>query len=210
MYNEIFQKQIFNCKSRKQKPYIIDAGANIGLSVIFFKQSFPDAKIVAFEPDKSVFKILKNNIDQFNYNDIEIINKALWDNNNPIEFMPEGADAGRIAFNGEITNTIRVETTKLSKYLNNKVDFLKIDIEGAELRVLKEARNKLKMVERIFIEYHSFTDSPQQIDEILSILKNVGFRLQIFLFININQKPFINTNDYMGMDMQLDIYGYRI
>jgi FkbM family methyltransferase len=40
-------------------PYIIDAGANIGLSIIYFKKKYPNSKIVAFEPDKLIFNILK-------------------------------------------------------------------------------------------------------------------------------------------------------
>ena len=43
----------------KEAPVILDCGANIGLSVIYFKQLYPNSKITAFEPDPDVFKVLK-------------------------------------------------------------------------------------------------------------------------------------------------------
>src|SRR5690349_14366069 len=48
---EIFIDKVYLFHSAELSPRIIDCGANIGLSVIFFKRTFPSAKIIAFEPD---------------------------------------------------------------------------------------------------------------------------------------------------------------
>lgn len=59
MFNKIFKRQIYNFQIDNPAPYIIDAGANIGLGVIYFKKLFPDAEIIAFEPDPNIFAVMK-------------------------------------------------------------------------------------------------------------------------------------------------------
>src|SRR5690348_5460731 len=60
---EIFVDEVYKCNFNSAEPYIIDCGANIGLSVIYFKQKYPNAKIIAFEPDKFQFDNLLQNIE---------------------------------------------------------------------------------------------------------------------------------------------------
>jgi FkbM family methyltransferase len=210
IYDEVFNKQIYNFKTESKCPTIIDAGANIGMSVIYFKMKFPNAKITAFEPDEEVFSLLKNNVASFGFNDVNLIKKGLWKEETVLTFHSEGADAGRIAETEGIGKIIKIETSLLSNYLkNNLIDLLKIDIEGAEFEVLKECKAYLNNVSNIFIEYHSFKGKEQVLPELLSILKDAGFRLNINAPGLISITPFIKLNEYNGMDMQLNIYGMR-
>src|SRR5215203_998957 len=57
-YSEIFKRGIYRFETQSDSPVIIDCGANIGLSVIYFKRLFPAARIIAFEADPSVFDVL--------------------------------------------------------------------------------------------------------------------------------------------------------
>ena len=69
--------------------------------------------------------------------------------------------------------------------MNKHVDFLKLDIEGAETTVIKDCADYLGNVDNIFVEYHSFLSEKQTLDELLNILKKTNFRVQIqtqFLF----------------------------
>ncbi|WP_345993137.1 FkbM family methyltransferase [Sulfurimonas sp. HSL-1716] len=210
LLKEIFQLEIYKFSTRTKKPLIIDCGANIGLSVIYFKRLYPHAKIIAFEPDKEIFKYLKSNVESFGYKDAELINKALWNQETTLRFFSEGADGGRIAADDEKQQIIEVQTVKLSEYLKDvNVDFLKIDIEGAETDVLLECQNELKNVENIFIEYHSFSDKPQTLSTILSILEKNGFRYYIEHIGVKSSHPFESITDYVGFDNQLNIFGYR-
>ena len=208
--NELFIQKIYSFKSDKKKPVIIDCGANIGLSILFFKQLYPEAIIQAFEADPKVFKCLEKNLASFGLNDVELINKALWDTETNLTFYSEGADGGRVdkkTFgNGEMIN---VEATCLSKYLDKKIDFLKIDIEGAEYKVLKESLSYLKNVENMFVEFHSFVDKSQQLNEILEILSNSGFRYYVSSIGIRSSQPFIHINQSLGMDNQLNIFAFR-
>jgi tRNA1(Val) A37 N6-methylase TrmN6 len=61
-YAEIFEKGIYTFNSTNPNPVIIDCGANMGLSLLFFSINYPNAKIYAFEPDVSVLEYLERNI----------------------------------------------------------------------------------------------------------------------------------------------------
>ena len=104
---------------------------------------------------------------------------------------------------------IEVETIRLRDYLIRKVDFLKIDIEGAENEVIEDIKDLLHHVERIFVEFHSFNNKEQMLPEILAILKNAGFRLHISSPGLVSKNPFVKLNSYANMDNQLNIYGFR-
>lgn len=209
MYNELFKQEIYKFKTSKPNPYIIDAGANIGLSILYFKQLFPQSEIVAFEPDPELLAVLKENLTTFGYNDVQVISKALWDNETTLSFFQEGADGGRIATAIDKESMITLPTTKLRKYLEKPVDFLKIDIEGAEARVLKDCQDLLVNVERLFVEYHSFIGQEQDLPLLLSVLKNSGFRLNINNPGLVSKQPLSGVNTYAGMDMQLNIFGFK-
>ncbi|SRR5690606_26641310 len=208
MYQEIFERQVYRFPSDHPAPYIIDAGANIGLSVLYFKQLFPDAQIVAFEADPDIFDILEKNLRGFELRDVSIVNKALWCTETTIHFRKEGADAGCIVTSGS-DSTVAVDTVRLAPFLNKTVDLLKIDIEGAEYTVISHSAPQLKNVKRIFIEYHSYLDQSQNLPELLSILKDAGFRLNINSPGLISSRPFEKIEVYNNMDMQLNIYAYR-
>jgi FkbM family methyltransferase len=206
IYKEIFRRGIYEFNSSNPTPTIIDAGANVGLATIYFKQRFPNAKIIAFEPDQKVFNVLSENIEAFNFQDVYLINKALWNKEGTFNFVSEGADSGRIA---DLEGAQPITVTSLRQYLKEPIDLLKLDIEGAEYEVLQDCEDLLKNVQRIFVEYHSFQSSEQRLPELTMILKNAGFRLLINVAGLTSPKPFTQINKYMDMDMQLNVYGYR-
>ncbi|MFC1613121.1 FkbM family methyltransferase [Patescibacteria group bacterium] len=208
-YKEIFKKEIYKFKSRSTHPYIIDCGANIGLSIIYFKKLYPEAKITAFEPDKTIFEILKYNIRSFNLNDVEIIPKGLSNEESRQNFFSEGADGGRIALPEDKDNIIEIKTIPLIHYLQKPVDMLKIDIEGAEYAVIENCKNYLYNVSHLFIEYHSFINKSQNLDEILKILSINGFRYYIDYSGGALSSPFIQRKNNLGMDLQLNIFAYK-
>lgn len=208
MKDEIFSKEIYKFFSDKKDPLIIDCGANIGMSVLYFKKIFPQARIIAFEPDPKIFSILKKNTENFGYSDIKLYNNALWDSEKELDFSSEGADAGRISTENE-KNIIKIKTLKLSDFLKEKVDLLKIDIEGAEYTVLKECSAGLKNVDKMFLEYHSFSNEEQKLDEVLAIVRGAGFRYNINHIGVVSKQPFVKVNTYSGMDLQLNIFAFR-
>lgn len=209
-YTDFFQNEIYYFKIiDKKNPFIIDAGANIGLAIVYWKSIYPQSKIIGFEPDKEVFKVLQKNISR--YKDVEIYNIGLYSSDSKQPFMREGADAGSIVIKNNTnrkSNTM-VEVRKLSAYLNTSIDLLKIDIEGSEFEVLKECADLLANVDRIFVEYHSFLGEEQVLPELLQILKKAGFRLKLQNLEIDKKKPFEKENNYMSMDFQINIFGKK-
>ena len=57
-----FIHQIYHFESARKDPFIIDGGSNIGVSILYFKQLYPAARIIGFEPDPAVFKMLEENL----------------------------------------------------------------------------------------------------------------------------------------------------
>jgi FkbM family methyltransferase len=207
---EIFEQEIYRFESNKEHPYIIDCGANIGLSVIYFKRLFPGAEIIAFEPDTKVFEALEYNTKVFELTNVELVKKACWNEETTLTFFSEGADGGRVAQDFDKQNNIQVPTVRLRDYLYEQVDFLKMDIEGAEVEVLDDVKDLLVNVEKIFVEFHSFEGKRQKLSGILSILEEAGFRYNIHHIGVYSPNPFIAVSGYANMDLQLNIYGYRL
>lgn len=207
--DEIFKKEIYKFETKSPSPYILDCGANIGLSIIYFKRLFPDAEIVGFEPDGNTFDALKYNIASFNLSKVTLVKKACWSSETTLQFFSEGADGGRVAKENDKENIIEVETIRLKNYLNRKVDFLKMDIEGAESEIIPDIAGLLVNVDNIFVEFHSFIGQEQKLPEILTVLKAAGFHLHISAPGLTSQNPFIELSTYANMDNQLNIYGIR-
>lgn len=210
IYKEIFEKEIFKFNTNETAPFIIDGGANIGLATIYFKQLYPHARIVAFEPDPKIFKVLQQNIASFQLKDITLVNKALSDKESFVNFYSEGADGGRINLAGDGENIIHVPTMSLREYLDKgTVDFLKLDIEGAEIDVMQDIKGHLSDVKRLFVEYHSFIDAPQRLNEIFDILTLNDFRIYVNAPGLSPENPFLDIPVNQDMDMQLNVYAIK-
>jgi FkbM family methyltransferase len=210
MYDEIFNKEIYRFQTQTEIPVLIDCGANIGLSTIYFKTLYPKSQITSFEPDKKIFDILDDNIKSSRFDGITLINKGLSKESGHVSFFSEGADGGRIAVESDKKHLATVEVTRLSPYLNKHVDFLKIDIEGSEVNVIEECKDHLKNVDNIFIEYHSFSTKKQELDTILNILTKAGFRYYIERVGIESKHPFMRFENYAGYDLQLNISARKI
>ncbi len=196
-YKDLFINRIYEFSSEKKDPLIIDGGAYVGFSVIYFKTLFPSAKVIAFECDPEIFKTLEKNIADNQLSDVELVNSALAKENGEATFFGQGTDGGSL-INNSGAHTIKVKTCKLSDYLNQPVDFLKLNIEGAEFEVLAESENKLKNVSEMIIEFHSFKGEEQRLQELLTILSRNGFRYMLNHFdyeSNLAVKPPFKIDD---------------
>ena len=165
-----------------------------------------------FEPDPYIFQYLVFNLHSFGFKDVAIFQKGLWEANTSLLFESDGADAGFLNnnYNKKLTPYFKkVPVISLKSYLNKHVDFLKLDIEGAETKVLTDIQDELKNVERIFVEYHSFINQQQTLDTVISILSRAKFRLYITSPSLLSPSPFSKIKTYKNMDLQLNIFGYR-
>ncbi len=188
----IFNKNYIIIKCGKENPFIIDCGSHIGISVLYFKFQYPDAEIIAFEPDIETFKFLKKNVTANHLKKVTLINKAVaLEEGNKLLFgalsnkQADHRGNSLIAEWGQQCENhneqLLVKTTKLSSYINRAVDFLKLDIEASELQVLKEINDKLDLINELSIEVHlsDKTKDINSLEEILAILTMYNFETTI-------------------------------
>jgi FkbM family methyltransferase len=180
-YKDEFVRRIYDFVSLRPDPLILDGGSNIGMSVLYFKQMYPHARVICFEPDPKIFAVLQENVSQNNLSDVALVNAGLGASEGRAAFMPDGSDGGRVVSGEGVTE---IATVRLSAYLGEPVDFLKLNIEGEELPVLKEAAasGRLQNVRELVVEYHGWSNGEQRLGEILGLLDREGFRYLVHDF----------------------------
>jgi FkbM family methyltransferase len=206
-YQDIFVKDIYRFVPSRQPPYILDCGANAGLSVVYFKTLFPQCEIVAVEPDPAVFRLLERNVQSRGLDRVVLLEKAITGSSGRAAFFREGADGGRCHPLSHSIGQIDVDTISLDALIDRPIDFLKMDIEGAECDAILSSK-RLKMVDQLFIEYHSFEDSPQTLGPLLDKLWACGFRYYLHTQF-CSRRPLVDRSVQLGMDLQIKIFGTR-
>jgi FkbM family methyltransferase len=206
--NEIFIEDIYKV-ALQNNPIIFDCGANIGLSILYFKRQFPNATILAFEPDSQNFKILSRNIKSFNLQNVELHNEAIWIEDTYLNFSNDNSLSSRIKEHSENgNNTTKVKAVRLFNLLTQPIDFLKVDIEGAEYQVLKDIEPKLHLVRHLFFEYHGSFQQNDELTEIFSILSRNNFHYYIREAFPSYRTPFYRNEKNM-YDVQLNIFCFK-
>lgn len=207
---EIFIEEIYKIHL-PQNAYILDCGAHIGLSVLYFKHCFPDCHIVAFEPDKTNYNLLCKNVRDFGHKNVDIKNEAVWISNTELLFSGEGNMSSKINTNTIAQHTdVKVNAIRLKEIINRKVDFLKLDIEGAEYEVLKDIATELHFVDNMFLEYHGTFQQNIELNEMLAIVTNAGFQYYIKEAAVVYPTPFLRNKNQSGFDVQLNIFCFKL
>jgi FkbM family methyltransferase len=183
---EIFGENIYYVEPRNKSPLIIDVGAHIGLSVLYFKMLMPKSKILAIEPYADNAKILRKNVELNKLEDVEVLEVAVGKEEGEgslfIDIDNEWLSSSsflRGGWNNKQKNReIKVKVVRLGELIKTKVDLLKLDVEGAEEEVLLSLGDKLKMIEHILFEYHP--QKNKNPEKIRGNLLNYGFKLKFF------------------------------
>jgi FkbM family methyltransferase len=206
---EIFVEKVYDFVADDVRPVIIDCGANIGLSVLFFKEKYPEAIIYAFEPDRAIYDCLERNVKSWGLTNVHLNNKGVWFKNDTLVFYSDGSLAGSLVvdFSG-MCEMSEVQLVPLQDYLCQPISFLKIDIEGAENDLIPHLSDYLCNVKAAFVEYHNIYNRKSKLGEILEVFTQAGFRSYIREAARLTNNPFDYKND-SGFDMQLNVFFYR-
>jgi FkbM family methyltransferase len=180
-YKDEFIHQIYHFEAQRPDPLIIDGGSNTGISILYFKRAYPHARIIGFEPDPDVFRLLQENMAHNKVENVTLINSGLSAESGTATFVADGSSGGQL---GENKNGITVRVERLSTYLAEPVDFLKLNIEGQELPVLLEAEasGRLINIKELVLEYHGWTSGEQRLGPLLDLLDRNGFRYLVHDF----------------------------
>lgn len=187
IFNQIWLTKTYTPKEFKIKEddVVIDIGAHIGLFSILAAKSASRGKIYAFEPSEENFNLLKENIDLNKLSNLELINKAVAKESGAREFALSKDDPAGHAIPYEETNRrkVDVQTTSLDDFFEerniNKVDFLKMDCEGAEYEIFYSCSDEtLNKIDKISMEYHN-VDTEKNVSRIKSFLEEKRFKVLI-------------------------------
>jgi len=212
-----FRWGFYRFRTKTKEPLIIDCGAHIGISLLYFKMKYPQARVIGFEANPDTFKLLEKNIAQNHLSGVKLVQAAVSDQEGMISFYVGKDNGGELTQWGDAGvqnkwNTsnrytaITVPSVQLSSYIEQPVDFLKLNIEGMEGIVLKDIEPKLYLVKKLRIEYHgSSTNSENKLEEVLSLLEQHGFRYVLEQYSKVVGLTQIERND----PYFLNIYTYR-
>lgn len=208
-YRAIFLDRIYDLPAGLARPTIIDGGANIGLACLRWLDLHPSARLIAYEADPRIAAVARENTAA--HPAVEVVSSALWIEEGEVTFHVEGADAGRIdAGQSGAAPSVTVGAVRLADVLADvgRVDLLKLDVEGAEVDLVLDAKDSLAAVDRVFVEFHSFVARDQRLDELLAVLRAAGFRTFVQSEF-VSPRPFSLSVEDAGMDLRVNIFAVR-
>jgi len=150
---------------RRRDLFILDCGANVGYASIFFLRYFPDALVIAVEPDDANFEILVRNLGGMGSR-IKLVQAGLWSHKTKLaidsrEFR-DGKEWSRQVKESSDSHGVSLQSVTVPEMIalagRASIDLLKMDIEGAEAVVFADGGNNwLDVTDTIAIELHDDT-----------------------------------------------------
>jgi FkbM family methyltransferase len=196
IYKEVFVDKCYDSPALTEEyPVIVDIGANSGLFALRMKQLYPNASIYCFEPFKTNFKQLNDNIKVSNLDNIAPFQFGIGGVTRMERLYIHNSNVGGhsiIQSLANSTNYTEIEIVSIKEVFENlkitKCNLLKIDCEGAELEIIKNIDHKIAAtIEKIIFEP---TPSVYNVSEVLDHLQTLGFVMveREGLYIGINSQ----------------------
>lgn len=184
LFEEIFLMLTYGPPLNKPVPCILDCGANCGFATAFFKLLHPAARIVTFEPSPSSCGLLRRNVADNHFKDVEIVEAACGSSEGSMDFVVN--DKFSLISSTDLARgegrKLTVPVVCLSRWVGEHVDLLKLDVEGAEHAVLAELieSRAITRIDRLAIEYHHrMGGSSSQMGSFLKLLEGEGFTYSV-------------------------------
>jgi FkbM family methyltransferase len=167
VFNTTYRSKQYDYDFAIPPKVIVDAGAYTGLSAAYFASRYPEAKVIAIEPNGANFDLLVRNTSGLA--NVHAVRAALWSNNGSVELADPGqgewafrvaeindSDSIKLSFEGVTRNRIPAITIPeiMNRYCLSYIDLLKLDIEGSEKEVLAGSAPWIAHVGAICIELH--------------------------------------------------------
>jgi FkbM family methyltransferase len=186
LYREVFAEREYWFETDNPRPVILDCGSNIGMAILFFKSLYPDAAITAFEPAPWACAAIEATLEANDLHGVTLHQAALAEYDGVLDLFHDPSHPGSAVMSvfedRMLGEAVRVPAVRLSRYVTGPVDFLKLDVEGSELAVLRDlaTTGALARIDQMAIEFHHHM-SPQidNMSECLAILEQNGFGYQL-------------------------------
>jgi FkbM family methyltransferase len=185
LMHEVFVQATYAFHPRSRAPVVVDCGANVGFSTLFFKALHPGATILALEPEPDTCGWLRANVERNALRGVEIRQAAAADRDGTVTLFTPEADPG------SLTSSLRndwakgagaeVLAVRLSTLIPEPVDFLKLDVEGAEYAVIRElvASGALGRIREVVLEFHALSGEPDGPAALEALLAGAGMAVVV-------------------------------
>jgi FkbM family methyltransferase len=155
-YEQIFIERDYELAYRGTPSLIVDGGANVGYSTVYFACRYPNARVIAIEPEPSNVALLLRNVEGLA--NVDVVEAALWGTEasvsiaNPDDekwsFSVRAFDGGGLAVPGVTIDSIRRRSGA------DRIGILKLDVEGAEVELFEGAARWIEHVDQVVVELH--------------------------------------------------------
>ena len=164
----------------KEGDVVLDIGSYCGTQTIFFSRLVgKTGAVLAFEPDAVTFKSLEENIAEHKCLNITALNIGLYSSDGEIGFSGDSGMGASISSEAAFKIKVRRLDSICKEYNLQKIDFIKMDIEGAEIDVLESSKEViLKYKPRFIIEPH-FIDGVLNDKQIIALFDELNYETQI-------------------------------
>lgn len=175
---------------------VIDIGAHVGIFSTYASQRVGEGRVFAFEPHPDNFKMLSRHKEINGLSNLSVNNLAITgeSGNKNLNVSPDNNTGGHSLYlKADSSKKIEVETMSLREFCEQekieKINFLKLDCEGAEFEILKSDQAILDRVEKVILECHPYEGNPAS--DMMEILEKNNFQLYRDSDIDLNKAHMI-------------------
>jgi FkbM family methyltransferase len=173
--NEIYRPHYLLDSARVHR--IVDVGANVGYSLVYFARLFPNATLEAFEPHPEHIAMIARNLAENDLKSRTIVHPMAAGIAEGLSWLSD-AGASSALGNQRIAGRIPVSVADFFKVVGDRpLDLLKIDCEGGEYELLMDPRFEHLPVKTIVLEWHATPEHPRADDDIRQKLRSLGWSL---------------------------------
>ncbi|WP_414837760.1 FkbM family methyltransferase [Candidatus Nanosalina sp. VS9-1] len=181
----------------------VDIGAHIGSTTLILRKAVgEDGKVFAYEPNPVNFSMLEDTVSENELGNVDLFESAVSDSGGTVELEHNDWNTGASSLRGadKVSEVFEVDVKEASEIIRShgEIDWLKIDIEGAEYGVIKGLQDFLDSIGGIFLELHPSKMSESELAEIFDILDSQGL-VQDFEGKEVGREEFVSESgqDYI-------------
>jgi FkbM family methyltransferase len=161
---------------------VVDIGANIGTFSVYAAAACGASRVVSFEPFADNYRILCKNVDQNKLHMVTCVNRAVAGTAGTRTLRLNASDSGSHSLvSGALERAVEVDCYTLEdvfqRFSLTKIDYLKMDCEGAEYEILENATSRLQQIGRISMETHVTSDRTEE--DLRILLSSHGFHVRL-------------------------------
>jgi FkbM family methyltransferase len=154
VFKEIFTDLEYGWVFNTSPSVIVDVGGYIGLSAAFFAHTYPEAMIIAIEPDARNYELLMLNTTRFP--NVHAVRAAVWKESGTISLTDPGSGAWGLQVSesgGDLVRAVTIDEIR-KEFGLDRIHLLKVDVEGSEKEIFSTADSWISSVDAICIELH--------------------------------------------------------